>query len=368
MATVTTIPAQVLPGKQAQLVFTATAGGNYVKVWCTAAPRGSKLRAELDKQQTERVLVVSESDISKRAEYTFDVGGAYVLQVEEFTKGAEAYGGRYRGDPDGFRTEARVDAANVTISVATLLTCELGVQPDTATLQLYVSGDDIIKTTIASHGFASPSIERPTSDKARAASDSANVAAFLAAIGGTAAATSVGALTSQVDTFIDQFNSHIDDSSAHANADSDNGITAGFKGPQTTKALVRSLAECSRRFLNHIQNIDPNATDPFPGSGDYHEDDGEPVSDWSALLLATGGNTASACQVLFADLVRCYSTHIANDDVHSSTGAWSLGSQPALTSLHRWFLAELAALDPTPPANEHPAKVTCVSRAGFKEA
>jgi hypothetical protein len=370
VATVTTIPALILPNRPVQLAFTATDGGNYVKVWCRSAPRGSKLRNTLDKDQSERVIVISESDITKRPQYTFDVGGSYLLEVEEFQKGAENYGGRYRGDPDGFRTEDRVAVASATLSVCSRLEAEVGVSPDTCTLQLYVSDILIVPTSGTIHGVTTPALLRPTTDKARAAADSADVVEALAGLANQAGSTIAGDLGANISSWITKFNGHIADATFHANADTDNTVAAAYRSPQTIKSVARSLAECVKKYTQHIQNIDPAASSPDPGSASYHEDGGDPVTDWVNTLVASGGSTIGACQILFADLHRCLTAHLLNDDVHTSADTLHtpIVLTSALANLHKAFLGEIAALSPTVPDNEHTAKVRLVSGAGFKEA
>lgn len=369
MATIETIPALVLPGKQVQLVFGAESGGNFVKVWCTSAPRGSKLRKQLDDTQSQRVIVITESDIAKRPAYTFDVGGAYELQIEEFQKGAEAYGGSYRGDPDGHRTEDRITAASRVVSVCTRVEAEIGVSPDTAAVQLYVKDNLIVPTTVAAHGVLTPSITRPATDKAQAAADSVAVTAALAAIP-TDALVALQNWQQQISSWITKFNGHIGDATFHANADANNTIGDAFRSPQNLKSIMRTLAECAKKFGQHITNVDasPTATTaPEPGNASYHENGGLTASDWESALLASGGSSMGACLMLFADLHRCLSSHEQNATVHLEADTThtpiSLGAIPALYSA---FLDEIAAFSPTTPANEHSAMTVLVSGAGFK--
>lgn len=369
MATVATIPELLLPGKPAQFVFTAESSGNFVKVWCTSAPRGSKLREALDKQQSARVIVISESDITKRPAYTFDVGGAYELQIEEFQKGAEAYGGRYIGDPDGFRTEGRVTTpTTLTLYVATLLEAEMGVSPDTATLQLYVNDLSIVPTSVAVHGVNSPAITKTATAKARSAADAPAVAAAIAELSDLFAVNVLGNFKTNINSWITKFNAHAADATFHDSPDTNNAIAHSFRNPENLKSITRTLAECAKKFGQHVLNVDPASTTPDPGSAAYHVISGNNVADWAHILLAPNASTIGACLVLFADLHRCLSAHILNTAVHleadSTHTPIALAELPAA---HSAFLAELAALSPTVPANEHTAKVLLVSGASFKE-
>ena len=367
MATVTTIPALVLPDKPTQLVFTANAGGNLVKVWCTSAPRGSKLREQLDASQSERVVVISESDIGKRPQYTFDVGGTYVLQVEEFSKGAETYGGRYRNDPDGYRTESRLAINEASVNVLSLMQVEVGVSPDVANLQIYVSGDDILETTIATHGFSSPSILKQSTAKMRAVVDTPSVIAALEELGGSSATDAIGDLSAIVTDLIDKFNGHRVEVGYHEAADNYELISASFRNPLTVASIARSLAACLQHFSNHVQNIDPDPAASHnhgPGTGAYHVDN---EADWRNLPIAAGGNTMAACWVLASDLHRCFGAHLTSEVHITPDDVWTLEPLPPLGELHTSILAELAALSPTTPPNEHAAKVLLVNGAGFKE-
>lgn len=368
MATVATVPALALPNKSLQLVFTADANGNYVKVWCTSAPRGSKLRKELDDKQSERVIVITESDITKRPQFTFDVGGQYVLEIEEFQKGAESYGGRYSGDPDGHRTETRNSKTTTTLAVATLLETELGVAPDKATLQLYVLDDEIVTTTVSANGLLTPCIIRPSSDRARAAADTTTVIVALGNLEGLAA-NALGDLGDFVTDFIDKFNGHAYDPGYHLGTqDNLNTINVAFRDPGNLPSLQRSLSECSKHFSNHVQNIDPASSTPGPASSDFHQSGGDIVTDWANIPVAPGGATIGACQIQAADIHRCYTAHLANDTVHISPDVdWGLDPLAPLGVLHSAFLAQIAALAPSTPANEHSGKTVLVSSGGFKE-
>ncbi len=370
MATLATLPELVLPQHQIQFLFTPEDDdGNFIKLWCTSAPQKSKLRAALDGSQSERVLVLPETDITRRPSYTFDVGGIYVLELEEFKKGAEAYGGRYRGDPDGYRTEERKLLTTVTISVATFMESEIGISPDTATLQLYVRDDSIVSTTEAVHGVTTPRITKTSNDKAKTASDSPPVVTSVAALNNVSALTAVGVLSTQVTDWIDTYNRHIALTPVHVTPDSVNSVDDSFRDPTTLKALTRSLAECLRKFIQHITDVNPNATDPSPGSAVHHQQGGFLRSDWTDYPIASGGSTIGACQILVADLWRTLDAHQQWLGGHQEVDSASLTPLAGeIPQLHRAFLSELALLAPTVPNNEHSGKVALVSGAGFKEA
>lgn len=372
MATVSTLPAVVLPDKPMQFVFAATAGGNYVKVWCTSAPRGSKLREALDAGQAARVSVIGESDIGQRPQYTFDAGGAYVLEIEEIQKGAESYGGRYRGDPDGFRTEDRVSAEPATVHVASLMEFKLGLQPDTATLQLYVVDDATVATNIATHGFASPAIVNASTDKARAAADTADVLTALAALSGIDVDDLLGDPAAAVTDFIDKFTGHQEDTEtitpSHSVTDFDNAISEAFAAPSSPKALQQSLARCFKNFNNHITNVDPTDTTPDPGSADYHNPGSVNSPDWANVATAPGGQTMDALLHQFADLHRCFEAHRVSDVHVLPDTVHALDALPPLGALVSAFLTHTSALSPAVPSNQNSGAVRLVSGAGFKEA
>src|SRR6188768_1830867 len=105
--TLTSSIAVAIAAKPLRLTFTAS-DGNFVRVWCTAAPTGSKLRGKLDANKSTRVHVV-DTDSGKSLDYTFDVAGAYQLAATEMTEGAAPYGGGYQGAPDADRSETILD-------------------------------------------------------------------------------------------------------------------------------------------------------------------------------------------------------------------------------------------------------------------
>jgi hypothetical protein len=364
--TIATIPSPALAGRACKLSLTASAG-NFVKVWCTEAPRDSKLRADLDKSGASRVSVVSTGvDSGALVDFTADKGGGYVFLLEEFNKGAEAYGGGYEGDPNAAPEEELLSSASTTVYFASALTCRLGVPPDIAELLVYVSDDQIIPTTDSTHGVRSPLIRNPATPKAKLAADSTDVRAAAAAVIGDAA-TRLGSIQSEIDDFIDQFNDHLIESGVHDTNDTDNAVDLAFVGASNPEGQRRALSALRDALDHHMRNDNPDATPPGTGSAVYHNAGGL-ASDLSNLLLnVSPTNDQATLFAALADAARAYTAHLDSAAHNALDAGNNLSVNSLLLTLHIKFNEQLAAYTPATPPNEHAAKAILVNGGGFKE-
>jgi len=364
--TIATIPSPALAGRACKLSLTASTG-NFVKVWCTDAPRDSKLRLALEASGASRVSVIAGVDSGSEVDFTADKGGAYVFLLEEFEKGATDYGGGYEGDPNAAPEEELLSAASTTVHFASALTCRLGVPPDTAELLVYVHDDDIIPTTDQTHGVQSPFIRNPATPKAKVAADSAVVRAAAAAVTGVAT-TRLGSVQSELDNFITQFNGHLVESGVHSADDTDNAVSLAFLGATNPEGQKKALTALRYALDHHMRNDNPGATPPGTGTAVYHASGGLESDLANLLLNISPSNDQATIFSSLADAARAYTAHTASTahDVADTGNPLSVNS--LLLTLHIKFNEQLAAYAPTTPPNEHAAKATLVNGGGFKEA
>lgn len=349
-----------------RLTFTAT-GGNFVRVWCTAAPPGSKLRGKLDKDRLTQTLFV-DADSGAAIDYTFDVSGAYQLSATEMTKGAAPYGGGHQGAPDAERTETILGSTALTFYVASAIKSTLGHGQDTADLLLYVAGDSIRETTFSVHGKATPAVENARTDKATTAAEGAAVAIALADLVDTSATDALGDLGVVATGIIDTFNAHIVDASFHNDPDVANEVLDGFRNPTSPEALKRSVSAILKALSSHIRN-DNVVTPAGTGSEDWHYVGSLGVVDWPAIPLFESSATVADHVRALADAWRSFEAHRSSADAHGAPDTThTLTALPPLLNVHRLFLTELASLSPTVPITENSAKTILVHGAGFEES
>lgn len=364
--TVQTSVAVVTANAPIRLTFTAdTAGANFVRVSCTAAPPDSQLRGKLDANKLSRVHV-QDADSGKAFDYSFDVSGAYRLTATEIQKGAAPYGGGYQGAPNAERTETILGESELTVHVASSLKSQIGFGQDTAEFTLHVADNLIRETTIAVHGRATPAIEKPRTDKAATAATSASVVEALEMLIDASATVALGSLSDIADNIIDTFNLHIADGAFHNNADIDNDISNAFRGADAPEALRRTVSEILRAISSHIRN-DSVTTPSGTGSHDWHVVGAVNTVDWPAIPLFESSATIADHVRALADAWRAYEAHRASAAHSTPDTTNSLTTLPLLPNLHRLFLAELASLNPTVPDTENSAKTVLVHGAGFEE-
>lgn len=363
--TVSSSVAVVIAKAPIRLKFTATTG-NFVRVWCTAAPTSSKLREKLDKDKLSRVHV-QDSDSGREFDYTFDVAGAYQLAATEITKGAAPYGGGYQGAPDAARAEAIVGETPLTFYVANRLKATIGSGQDTADLVLYVSNNLIQETTIAVHGAATPTIEKPKSNKAKTAAEGSQIAGRLTDLVGSASG-SLGDLSAVATQAIDRFNAHAGSATYHNTADTaDNLISAAYRNPSSPEALKRSVSALLKALSSHIRN-DSVVTPAGTGSKTWHVIGSILQVDWPAIPLFESSATIAEHVRALADVWRSFEAHRASSAHNAPDSVNALTALPILLDVHRLFLADIANLHPTTPNTENPAKTTLVHGAGFEES
>jgi len=342
-------------GQPVSVTLTPTTG-NYVRVWCSAAPLGSSVQTRIDAEATERVLL-HQGPSATPWDVTLDLPGQYVLSLEELTVGATDYGGGYSGSPDSYSTETLLSTTAYSLTVGRRLTCRVGTSRDSATLVLHVWGTTVQATTLAVHGESSPALIDPTTPRASNAILSATVVAQLAALAGVAATTLAGNPTTVFGDIRTQFNAHLSHA-GHAASDTHNSVVASYASPSVPDQMATSIGELQRRLRQHMTNDDGTGigSDVFHTAGD----------NTNSLLDTTPGDILSNA-IALADCWRAYEAHrVMLSSVHSSSDSVNdCAALPALLNLHRLILAELAKQTPTAAPTANAGGVTLETLMGM---
>lgn len=370
--TLVTIPATPVPGKPFRVRGERQdqTKGTHFRLWCLAAPPGTKLRKELDESRASRVVFQALVPISDRPtdganRFEFDVtlekGGGYVLQVDELQIGAGFTGG-YESDPRGAPSEEIKTVGTTTLYVASPLTTQLGCGSDTATLKLFVHHDTVIQTEQSVHGETTPRIDlsASASPKARIASDSSDVINALAGLAGQTAEDLVGDLSGGLDTLLQKIGAHLTQGGRHYSNDTDNTIASSYLGANTASSRAAALQAVRRLLAQHMRNDSGGGT----GSAGYHSS-----ADWENLPLdAAGATDALTDAIAQADLWRAHEAHRLSAVHKGADNVNKASALPPLLELHRAFIAALAAATVTTPSTAQSGAALLITQLGFKDA
>lgn len=372
MATLTLDPTYPVPKTTVRVTFTPTGvGANFVRVWVTDAPTGSTYRKQLDKAATNQ-LMVFESSIPVWETGVFDVGGTYVLSVQEYQKGGtNSYGGRYEGDPNTAISETPIGAAStLSVYIGQRVTCSLGFGADKAKLVLWCWNDTVRATSTAVHGELSPAIINPSSSRALAALNDTAVKSMLSQLDGGTISVLVGTPASIISDLVTKYEAHRIQGGVHSANDGANVISAGYKEAPSPSTYSQILTEIARKLRQHMLNDVGSAavspTQPGVNSGVFH---GSAKVDWTNLPAVQAVGQLSEVFPVLGDLIRAYDAH-RTSAIHNSsdtTNTLDTTSHGKLVFLHRYFSAALAALTPTVPATKSSVAVLLQSQAGFVE-
>ncbi len=358
----TQTPRYPLPSTPVRCVVSADGGGDWAKIWITAAPLGSVWRKELDDSDAGRIELFDDAT-GEAFEFNGDVAGVYVLTAQEYTKNAATYGGGYSGDPNGFATETAAGGATaLTIDIGSRLTSQIGSSPDTATLVLHVWGATIRKTTASIHGENTPAITAPTSPRARTAAETSGVLAAATAVADTTASTAIGDLAVAISDFRSKYHAHIADAAAHPSADTDNTLGNLVLNPTSASGAVAAVNELITKFRQHA--INDAGDGDGPGEAPYHN---EP--DWTnAPASGSVGDVAGATNA-FADLYAAYEAHRIEDvTAHDAADVTNiLATLAGLLDVHSAFSSVVKSVNPTNPETMNSGATLLVHSAGFKE-
>lgn len=373
--TLATAPTYVVPNVEATLTFTlGETGANYARIWCTAAPAGSKLRKLIDESTQSRVeLFTTDAGSTSPIKYTFEKGGAYTLVSQEYTRGASVYGGGYENSADSAPSETKVGSEHtITHYVGQRMTSKVGAGANTATLVVWVWNATIRKTTLFAHKEASPTIEKPSSPSAAATIDASAVVTALANLVDVAVSTAVGTVATIVSEMITKINAHepLTTSATHANADNDNAIALGYATATTPADLVASVSAILLSLRRHYTNDNVAAGTGAGGvdSADYHHPASAKVNDYlDAPLFRSVGSLEEAYRAL-ADIWRSYEAHRVSTAVHGAADSTNtLTTLPKLLLVHKAVFDVLAAASPTTPPTQSSGAMLLLQQAGFTE-
>lgn len=369
MPTLSTTPAYPVSGARIKVSFSATSGGNYVKLYVRDAPIGSELKLQLTREQATRLQLFA-GPIADSYEFQVDKAGSYVFEIEEYTKGASTYGGGYQRAPDANPSETYITNGTAYIRVGQRLLQRVGYGSDTATLVLHVFNDTIRETTFKDQGEASPALIEHRSDAIKTASIATVVLSTINTLKGVTASTALGTLSTQINDLIDNCNAHFANAAVHNATDAVNLIAATYKSPTTAEALKRTLTELASKLDRHMRNdTGPTASAAGgTGTGTYHVVGGANVADWTNLPLQTSVGSLEESIAVFADSWRAYDAHRQSTTVHSSADNTNdPASLAPLPALHYRISSELRSLSPTAPATMNSGAVQLIHSAGFRE-
>lgn len=385
--TITSSPTFPVIAKGAALSFVLTGGGNFVRLWCAAAPLASSLGQQLadakaiDPTAIPRIEIFSgviPSDPAAKP-FTFrpDVPGRYTLIAQEYRRGASSFGGGYSGDPRGFDTETKptgVGEDTLTIDFGQRCTEQLGVAPDIATLVFYVFGDYPQLTTFELHGENSPAIIEPKTPIARNVASQYQGTAQALATSGLTATVLNGDMNALVDSAIAAWNGHftMTSSSVHATADTYNVVSTAVANPNgNKKATIAAVKELLTTLTQHLTTDQIRRT-PFVssglGSGAWHNPSGSAVvADNQHLPIAPIPTDMASAYVALSDCYSCYSSHALSTDVHGAADSThSLTASPRMMQLHIAFLDQLRKMSPAVYGAENPGVQVFVNVSGAK--
>jgi hypothetical protein len=339
-----------MPGHPVRISLQLNGGGNYARVWITNAPARSRYKAELAASGASRIQIF-EGGKGEVWEFTPDVGGTFIFRSQEYTRGGIAFGGGFKGDPDGRPTETFAPATEdlFSISVMERLTWPVGTGKDVAELALWVRGTRIRATTVALNGETTPALMKPRSEKAKLAcadSSAGGVLEQVSALANMTATEAIGDAATITTNIIDKYNAHRTQGGVHSSNDAINIIASAFRNPVSPDALLATVREILTKLDRHMRNDNAGAgtgTSGFHSSSDMTNN---PVA-------APPGDLASAFAAL-ADCWRAYEAHrVLTGGVHSSADTTNtltaLSSASPLLELQKRFIAVTASLSPPVP-------------------
>jgi hypothetical protein len=366
--TVTMLPAYPIPGRAFTATFAGSAG-NYVRVFVTSAPTGSKWATKLRDEALAETQVLA-CDTGKPQSMTFDRAGSYVCTIREYTRGTAVNGGGYADDPAGYISETLEAETSYTFVVGQRMTGELVIGAERGTLVLYVWGSTIRPTTYALHGEVSPRIDAST-DRMRTAVATAAVVSALTALENVAASSACSDLATVADNIVAKFNAHLTQASVHNSNDTDNGIGTGYVKAGSEEALKRTVGEIIKRLRQHMTNDSGSG----PGSATTRYHDGgtaTPYPDWANVPIVTSAGKILDAGIALAACWHAYESHRVSSGAsgaHDSTDSTNtLTALPALLGVYKAIVAVLASANPTAPATDNAGATLLVHRAGLVKA
>lgn len=340
--------------------------GDFVRIWVTAAPDGSRYRRKLDAQTyTARAEVYAGGmiDIWKA---DLDVGGKYTFTAQEYTQIASSFGGGYQGDPDSWSSETQVGSeVSLSIYVGERLTHRLGT-PDYgyADLVLWVWNDAIRQTTKQVHGETTPAVLNPTTEKAEVAAYSTTLLATVATLVNTTATALITNLSTLIGEMRTDIPLHMNNNGGawHGAVDDQNDteietLPATASTPEGYALSARVLAQ---RLAAHMED----------SAGTWHTTGSRYGDLGNALItpIPSGASNMSSVWAAIADVYRAYEAHRSYNGHSATDSSNPLGtSLPLIVQIHRDFLAAMQPMNPTAPPAANSA-TTVLAQWGFERS
>lgn len=356
--TLTTSPEYPVPKQKVKLNFSSDAGANFVRLFLSDAPVGSK---EYDKKKESgaKQYQFYEGPIQSQPAFEPAITGKYRFVVHEISRGS-SWGGGYKEDPAAEQTETLIAQGYFSVVVGARVTLTMHAGDQRATLVLYAFDDYVRATTKALHGEVSPALINASGPIAQNVVQDGTLVGAVSALADQLASTLIGDPSGVLDNIITKYEAHRASAVFHSSADSDNTVSSDFSGATTAKSLQRSAQEVYTKLNRHMTNDDGAGTGE--GSGSYH---GGGI-DWGAKLIADAGGSLPQTLAKIADCWRAYEAHRVNATVHASADATNtLSALPALLDVYRIFIDKIQAATPSVPQTENEAKVLLTHQFGF---
>jgi hypothetical protein len=376
VATFTTVPVYPAPKKPVAVTIALEQfGANYVRVWCTAAPPGSKLREAIDGTSDPRNRVMAyQGDGGANAPWraTFETGGKYTFAVQEYVKGAASFGGGYQGDPDGAPSETKAgNEYTVSLYIGQRFELPIAAAGDSVTLVFWIWNDTVRATTIQVHGEDTPALQNPNGPRAQAVHELAATTSALSALVGGTDATLFGTpstiLGIAAGGIIKEYNDHLSQASVHQANDSDNDIPTGLASAASARNFADAVNEVLRKMRQHFINdaVEGGVT-AGRDTGGYHDVSGK-VNDNANLPLFTSVGEQDA-YVALADIHRSLTAHFASTAVHDAADATNvLTALPLVLTVASVVFGIWSSVTPTVPSTQSPLAMAAMAKTGAVE-
>lgn len=358
-----TSPAYPTAGQRVRVSWTG-ASGNYVRVWLTAAPLASKYRAQLDESDSNRVQL-HEGDVAASWTFEPDVGGGYVLTVQEYDKGASSYGGGHALSTDAYQTETKNGSeSSLTLYCAQWVEVPVGTGGLRARLRMLVHGDQVRATTVQSHGEKTPRLI-PVDDvpAVEAAIADSTVLTKLAALDAEDLTADLDSLVTVFEDIRTNFTAHLSQSGVHNSDDIDNACGTAFRltAGASISAINSSVQALARRMEHHMLNRKDGGS---IGDEEYHYAAGAALPDDVNLPQVQGvSNVATAWNALLA-MHRAYEGHRVSGIHDASDSTNTLAALNPAGQLFSAYYDAVGTTTPTAAATQNAGVLALVAGTG----
>jgi hypothetical protein len=356
--TLTTRPQYPLPEREIVASFSATLG-DYVRVFCVAAPEGSEQRATIEADNDAPILL-HEGDVGSNWRFTPGMPGRYQLHIVELDRNVTAHAGGWEWDSASVRPEANVGTTFDSIVVGRPYSQVVGWGENTGQLKLHLWDAYVRTVTKLSSGEDSPRL-----DAAVAAMKTASIDAAVAALGGVSMSALAASLATVASNWAAAFNAHCGNSGGawHPTADTVNVVPSPLSTAVGQPAALVALFQSALRghVLGYAAGNTPSTTGW--GRGAYH---GATTS--HTIPQAPAPTSPAETFVALGELVLCYELHCASGSpAHSAADSANMVTVPTgtLLDVHYQVARALRQLAATTDTTIHSADSVAVAEAGL---